>query len=83
VRLRLRHRDREITPIEWTQIDAIFDLYAHWREQARAVQDAYEDWRAAASNARSAAFAAYTAALNGEEHVSRLYADLARREAVQ
>jgi hypothetical protein len=59
--------------------DAMIDLYAEWREECSAVQLAYEWWRAASTDERTVAFAAYNAALDREERASERYAALIRR----
>jgi hypothetical protein len=57
----------------------MIDLYVEWREECSAVQLAYEGWREASTDERTAAFAAYNAALDREERASELYAALIRR----
>jgi hypothetical protein len=50
-----------------TLIDAMMDRYVSWREECAAVEKAYRDWLGARNEDRTAAFAAYTAALDREE----------------
>jgi hypothetical protein len=56
--------------------DEIIDLYLDWREQAAAVEDAYESWAGAPAGEEGRCFAAYTAALDREEAAARSYANV-------
>jgi hypothetical protein len=55
--------------------DEILDLYLDWREQAAAVDDAYESWAGAPADEEDRWFAVYLAALDREEAAARSYAD--------
>ena len=59
--------------------DALIDLYVEWREECLAVQLAYERWHKASKDDRTAAFAAYSAALDCEERAGDAYAALIRQ----
>lgn len=65
----------------WHQrwVDEMVYAYADWREQCRLVQHAYERWSSASAHDQALAFAAYQAALDGEERASHVYAELVRR----
>jgi hypothetical protein len=54
-------------------IDAVMDGYVTWREESAAVRAAYDNWRRAASDARTVAFDDYSAALDREEHAASEY----------
>jgi hypothetical protein len=69
-----RHVDRQL-------VDRLVDAYVDWREECISVRDAYERWSRAAVRDRPIAFCAYRAALEREEHASRVYADLVIRLA--
>lgn len=56
-----------------TLIDAMMDGYVAWREECAAVDKAYRDWLGARSEDRADAFAAYSAALDREEHAATEY----------
>ena len=60
-------------------VDALFALYLSWRETCDAVQQAYERWTDADRAQRGPAYAGYVAALDGEEHAARVYADQIER----
>jgi hypothetical protein len=60
-------------------IDAVFDLYATWRQEEYAVTSAYDAWRKAAEEERATRFAAYVAALDREERAGSAYAELSDR----
>lgn len=53
--------------------DEASERYAEWREACAAVDDAYCEWLCAPSDERTAAFAAYLAALDQEESVATVY----------
>ena len=55
--------------------DEILDLYLDWREQAAAVEDAYESWTGAPAGEEGRWFAVYLAAVDREEAAARSYAD--------
>lgn len=55
-------------------IDTMMDLYCEWRTECKAVQAAYDRIGDADSADRTAAFAAYMAALDREESACRDYA---------
>ncbi|HUA50149.1 MAG TPA: hypothetical protein VMA77_33260 [Solirubrobacteraceae bacterium] len=56
-------------------IDTMMDLYCDWRTECKAVQAAWEWASGAAPCDRTAAFAAYTAALDREESACHAYAE--------
>ena len=65
--------------------DSLLDGYVAWREACADVDAAYERWTRSATCDQSLAFAAYQAALEREEHASRVYEgriDGARRWAL-
>ena len=55
--------------------DEILDLYLDWRDQAAAVEDAYESWAGAPAGEEGRWFAVYLAALDREEAAALSYAD--------
>jgi hypothetical protein len=63
------------------RVDEMVDAYADWREECIVVQDAYDRWSHAATADRAETFAAYEAALGGEERASQLYEELVARVA--
>jgi hypothetical protein len=67
---------RQIPP--WL-VSEFVEGYVRWREAANAAGEAYEHWAAAGREARAAAFAAYQAALDGEEAVACTYRASAER----
>jgi hypothetical protein len=69
------------TPWQQRRVDEMVDAYADWREECVVVQDAYDRWSHAPTAHRAEAFAAYEAALDGEERASQLYAGLVARIA--
>jgi hypothetical protein len=60
-------------------VDDLVDAYVAWREECRAVEDAYRGWVRAAAADSTFAFAAYRMALDREELASGVYADLVAR----
>jgi hypothetical protein len=54
-------------------IDQIADSYLSWREECYALDAAYARWARAESEDRAAAYAAYRAQLELEEHAARCY----------
>jgi hypothetical protein len=55
--------------------------YVDWKAESVAVQDTYRLWAGARRNEVRAAYLAYAAALNREEHASNAYAEIVRRTA--
>jgi hypothetical protein len=62
-------------------VDSMVEAYVDWREECVGVSGAYERWSSAPVPDRPVAFSAYRAALEREEHASRVYADLITRVA--
>jgi hypothetical protein len=62
--------------IDSSLMDELFEWYLDWKEACEEVWEAYARWREAVSVDRSAAFAAYLAALEEEEDASGRYAEL-------
>ena len=60
-------------------VDDAIRAYVDWREECRAVWDAYQGWGAAGATDAALAFAVYTAALDREQQASDVYADMIRR----
>jgi hypothetical protein len=58
------------------RVDEAMDAYVDWREEGAHVWDAYARWESAEHGDASLAFSAYRAALDREEHASRVYAAL-------
>ncbi|MEA2160048.1 MAG: hypothetical protein QOD66_2428 [Solirubrobacteraceae bacterium] len=56
-------------------IDALVELYVCWREECRAVRDAYEWWGDSDRGQRTLAYAGYVAALDREQQAAYAYAD--------
>jgi hypothetical protein len=69
-----RHLDRKL-------VDRLVDAYVDWREECVYVWEAYERWTTAPLPERRLAFSGYRAALEREEHASRVYAELVVRLA--
>ncbi|UGS37158.1 hypothetical protein DSM104329_03573 [Capillimicrobium parvum] len=63
-------------------MDRFVDAYVDWREECVCVWEAHEQWSAASSPDRRLAFSCYRAALEREEHASRVYAELVARLSV-
>jgi hypothetical protein len=57
------------------------ESYVRWREAAGAANDAYARWTGAGRPRREIAFAAYRAALDGEEFAARAHRKCAERIA--
>ena len=55
-------------------IDDVLAAYSAWRRECAAVRVAYRKWVRAAKSDACLAFAAYGAALEGEERAAELYA---------
>jgi hypothetical protein len=62
-----------VSAVDAALVDAAIDSYVDWREQSAAVRRAYRWWRAADTEDRSVAFAAYRAALDREERATSRY----------
>jgi hypothetical protein len=62
--------------LDRTLVDRMVEAYVDWREECVGVWGAYERWSSAPVPDRPVAFSAYRAALEREEHASRVYADL-------
>lgn len=60
-------------------IDAAIDAYIQWREECKAVWDAYRGWASAAAADAGVASQTYEAALDREECAAMQYADLIAR----
>ncbi|MBV9337510.1 MAG: hypothetical protein JO262_06655 [Solirubrobacterales bacterium] len=72
-------RSPVVSPPSSILIDAVLDGYIAWREENAAVEAAYRSWLAAAREERALAFAAYSAALDREEHAAAEYQLLIER----
>lgn len=59
--------------------DGFLDGYVTWREACEAVTAAYERWQAGQRPDRGAAFAAYVAALDQEQHAALAFRERAQR----
>ena len=55
-------------------IDLLLELYVSWREHCAAVRGAYQCWDRSDRAEGALAYAAYVAALDGEEHAAGAYA---------
>jgi hypothetical protein len=62
-------------------IDELLEGYVSWREACGAVWRAYEQWIGSDRGERPLAYAAYLAALDGEERAARAYAHHTERVA--
>jgi hypothetical protein len=60
-------------------VDGFIDAYIAWREECVCVWEAHERWSTAAAPDRRIACSRYRAALEREEHASRVYAELVAR----
>jgi hypothetical protein len=60
-------------------VDLAVDAYVSWREECRAVRNAYLAWRHARAAEAAVAFDAYEAALDREEVAAGVYAELVSR----
>jgi hypothetical protein len=56
-------------------VDEAIVAYVDWQEERAHVWDAYARWESAENGDASCAFSAYRAALDREEHASRVYAE--------
>ena len=63
--------------------DEFLESYVSWREEAGAVQRAYDRWQAAEETDEVLAFAAYQAALDREEQAAKLLCKSAGRIGVR
>ena len=61
--------------------DEFVASYVRWREAALSANNAYERWAGVDGQDQAAAFAAYRAALDGEELAARAYRECADRVA--
>jgi hypothetical protein len=61
--------------------DDLIDTYVAWREECTRVESAYRRWHVAAGAERRLAFAAWLAALDGEDHAAAVYRTLVERTA--
>jgi hypothetical protein len=59
--------------------DAIVERYVEWREHARAVWAAYEEWSAATGLERELAFCGYRVAVSNEACACDRYAEVVAR----
>lgn len=64
-------------------VDEFIETYVGWREAAAAADDAYEHWTRVDCEDSALAFAAYGAALDGEEAAARAHRDCVERFAGQ
>jgi hypothetical protein len=62
-------------------IDELLECYVCWREACQAVSGAYEQWTDSDRGERALAYAAYLAALDGEERAAGTYAHHTARVA--
>jgi len=62
-------------------VDEFLVAYVSWREEAVAVQSAYDHWQAVRAPDQALGFAAYRAALDREEHAAKAFSTLAERMA--
>ena len=56
-----------------------FDSYLRWREACENARAAYDRWVTSEPERRRLAFAAYCAALDGEDHAARVHSTVAER----
>jgi hypothetical protein len=59
--------------------DEFLDTYICWREECAAVSSAYGHWQRAERTDQAAAFAAYGAALDREEHAALIHRECVER----
>ena len=69
------------TAVHRSAIDQLLEGYVSWREACAAVWRAYERWIGSDRGERALAYAAYLAALDGEERTARTYAQHTDRVA--
>jgi hypothetical protein len=60
-------------------VDEFIESYVSWREAADAAKDAYEHWTGVERENSALAFAAYRAALDGEEAAARAHRECVER----
>jgi hypothetical protein len=65
-------------PVRWA-VDVLLERYVAWREQSHVVWKAYQLWADSDPPDVRLAHAGYLAALDGEEHAARTYADQLER----
>jgi hypothetical protein len=75
--MRWRLRRRSIRQRD--TVDLAVDAYVAWREECRAVRNAYLAWTRGPAAEAAHAFDAYEAALEREEAAANVYAELMRR----
>jgi hypothetical protein len=63
--------------VEAWRADAFIEGYVCWREASEAVRTAYDRWRGGPPRDLGLAFAAYTAALDQEEHAACMFRERA------
>jgi hypothetical protein len=66
-------RDATVTP---SLADDLIETYVAWREECGRVARSYGDWRVAPRAERPLSFAAYVAALDGEDCAAAAYREL-------
>jgi hypothetical protein len=69
------------TPFDRSAVDDLLEGYISWREACEPVWRAYERWIGSDRDERTLAYAAYVAALDGEERAARTYARHTERVA--
>jgi hypothetical protein len=62
-------------------VDDLIETYVAWREECSRVRTSYGRWAFAARAERTLAFAAYLAALDGEDRAAGVYRGLVERTA--
>jgi hypothetical protein len=62
-------------------VDEAVDAYVDWRDECRAVWDAYQRWESAPAVDAGSLFPGYSAALDREERAAQVYAAQIRRVA--
>jgi hypothetical protein len=70
-------------PLPEDLLEELLDDYLCWREQCAALHAAYQRWAHASRADRPAAFAAYVAQLEQEDHAARRYRTSARNATVR
>jgi hypothetical protein len=68
-------------PRHHRMVETAMDAYCNWREEARAVSQAYQRWADSRQGDAESAWGAYEDARDAEEHASLLYMETARRSA--
>ena len=77
----MRWRPRRRLTRQRDTVDRALDAYVAWREECRAVRNAYLAWTRGPAATAAHAFDAYEAALEREEAAADVYAELMRRVA--